>query len=44
MEILEERIRSFRAEMAAGQTSFSEFKACGASEFFGARDPIVSRR
>ena len=48
MEIMEEPIRYFRTEIAAGQIgarapSFMEFKACGAPEFFGVRDPITSR-
>ena len=47
MEIMEERLRSFTAELAAGQVgvrtpSFREFKAYGAPEFFTARDPIFS--
>ena len=49
MEIMEQRLGSFRVEMTMGQIgartpSFRESKACGAPEFFGARDPIVSRR
>ena len=49
MEIMEERLRAFRADISAGQggartPSFREFKACGAPEFSGVRDPIVSRR
>ena len=49
LEIMEERLRAFRADISAGQggartPSFREFKACGAPEFSGVRDPIVSRR
>ena len=49
MEIMKERLRLFRAVMVAAQVgartpSFQEFKPCGASEFFGVRDTIVSRR
>ena len=48
MDLTEEILRSFRAEVAAGQVgarapSFREFKACGALKFLGAKDPIVSR-
>ena len=48
IEIMEEQLRSFRAEIVAGQIgtrtpSFREFKACGVSDFFGVKDPIASR-
>ena len=48
MDIMEERLMSFRAEIVAGQVgartpSFQEFMACGALEFFGVSKPIVSR-
>ena len=44
MEIMEEQLRSFRAEIVAGQVgaqtpSFREFKACRAPDFFGVKDP-----
>ena len=47
MELLDERLGALRAEIALGQLgartpSFREFKACGALEFFGAKDPIAS--
>ena len=47
MEIMEEKLRSFQAEIVAGQVgartpSFWEFKTCGAPEFFGVTNPIVS--
>ena len=49
MEIIEERLRSFLAEIVAGPIgnraqSFRQFKACGSLEFFGVRDPITSQR
>ena len=49
MDLMEERLRLFRAEIAVGQIgartpSFREFKACGAPKFFGVKDPIVSQR
>ena len=49
MEIMEEQVRSFRSEIAAGQIgtqtpSFREFKVCGVPEFFGVKDPIASLR
>ncbi|XP_023737006.1 uncharacterized protein LOC111884940 [Lactuca sativa] len=49
MEIMEERLGSLSDETTSGQIgdrtpSFWEFKVCGALEFFGVRDPIVSRR
>ncbi|KAL7587966.1 hypothetical protein Lser_V15G39918 [Lactuca serriola] len=49
MEIMEERLRAFKADISASQgeartSSFREFKACGAPEFSGVRDPIVSKR
>ena len=45
MEIMEERLRSFRAETAAGHIRartplFWEFKASGAPKFFGVRTPL----
>ena len=49
MGLLHESLGAFRAGIAVGQLgaqtlSFMEFKACGAPEFFGAKDPISSRR
>ena len=49
MELLDESIGAFRAEIMVGQLgaqtpSFREFKACGAPEFFGANDLIDSHR
>lgn len=49
MGLLDERLGDFWAEIAAVQLgawtlSFREFKACGAPEFFGVKDPIASRR
>ena len=48
MEIMEERLREFIAEIFVGQVgartpSLWEFKACRAPEFFEVRDPIISR-
>ena len=49
MEIMEERLRAFRAEIYTGQVgdqtpSFREFKACEAPEFLRVKESIVSRR
>ena len=46
---MNERLRSFRVEIIVGQIgartpSFREFKAFGALELFGAKDPIGIRR
>ena len=48
-ELMEERLRSFRAEIAASRIgtrspSYREFKACGVPEFFGVKDLITSHR
>ena len=45
--LLDERVRAFRAEITACQLGvrtplFWEFKAYGAPEFFGAKNPIAS--
>ena len=49
MDLMDERISLLRADIVEGHIrartpSFREFKACGAPEFFGAKDPIASRR
>ena len=46
MEIMEERLRCFQAEIAIGQIgdrapSFWEFNVCGVPGFFGFKDPIT---
>ena len=48
MEIMDEMLRSFRVQIAAGQIGaraplFREFKVCGAHESFRVRDSITSR-
>ena len=47
MELMDERLRTFRAEIVEGQIGaraplFREFNACGALEFFGDKEPITS--
>ena len=48
LEILDERLSSFRSETMAfvgmRSLSFREFRACGASDYHGEKDPIGSRR
>ena len=49
MELMKERTMDFWFEVTTGQAGawtplFREFKACGAPESFGAKDPIASRR
>lgn len=48
MELIDERLRTSRAKIAASQIvarapSSHEFNACGAHEFFRAKDLITSR-
>lgn len=47
LEVLEERLSSFRSKMMAivGAQSFTfrEFRACGAPEYHGDKEPIASR-
>ena len=48
LEMMDERLSTFRTEMAAMMGSrtltFREFRACGAPDYHGARDPIASTR
>ena len=48
LEILDERLGAFRTEimdlMGACTMTFREFRACGAPDYHGAREPIASRR
>ena len=48
LEMMDERLSTFRTEMAAMMWSrtltFREFRACGAPDYHGARDPIASTR
>ena len=48
LELLDERLSAFRTKVAAMMGSrtltFREFRACGAPDYHGARDPIVSTR
>ena len=48
LEILDERLSSFRYEMVttvgARSLTFREFGLCGAPNYYGEKDPIVSRR
>ena len=44
IELMDERLRYFRVDIVAGQigartASLREYKACGALEFFRAKDP-----
>lgn len=48
MKLVDECLRAFLAEIVVGQIgalppSFQKFKACGASELFGAKAPNASR-
>ena len=48
LELMEEKLGTFRAKVAAMMGShtltFREFRACGAPDYHGARDPIASTR
>ena len=48
LEILDERLGAFRTEMMAlmgtRTLTFRDFRACGAPDYHGARDPIASSR
>ena len=48
LEILDERLGAFRTELmamlGAHTLTFREFRACGAPDYHGARDPIASGR
>ena len=48
LEIIDERLSAFRAEIVAlvgtRSLTFREFRACGASDYHGSRDPIASIR
>ena len=48
LDLMEERLSTFRAEVAAMMGSrtltFREFRACEAPDYHGARDPIASTR
>ena len=48
LELLDERLSAFRTEVAAMLGSltltFKDFRACGAPDYHGAQDPIVSTR
>ena len=48
LELMDERLSTFRAEVAAMMGShtltFRDFRACGAPDYHGARDPIASTR
>ena len=48
LEILHERLGAFRTEMMAllgvRTLTFREFRACGAPDYHGARDPVASSR
>ena len=47
-ELMDERLSTFRAEVAAMMGSrmltFREFRACGAPDYHGAREPVASTR
>ena len=49
VELMEDRLRAFRSDMASGQSgsrtlSFKDFRGSGAPDFHGAKDPIAARR
>ena len=48
IELVEDRLRAFRSDMAIGQSracilSFKDFKGCGAPDFSGVKDSIAAR-
>ena len=49
VELMEDRLRAFRSDMATSQSgsrtlSFKDFRGSGAPDFHGAKDPIAARR
>nr|KAJ0192258.1 hypothetical protein LSAT_V11C800444800 [Lactuca sativa] len=49
VELTEDRLRTFRSDMASGQSgsrtlSFKDFRGSGAPDFHGEKDPIAARR
>ena len=49
LELMEDRLRAFRSDMASGQSgcrtlSFKDFRGSGAQDFHGAKEPIAARR
>ena len=49
MELMEDRLRAFRSDMASSQSgsrtlSFKDFRGSGAPDFHGVKDPIAARR
>ena len=49
IELMEDRLRAFRSDLASGQAStrtlsFKDFRGSGAPDFHGVKDPIAARR